>query len=153
MAKPRVTAEGLQRRARAVELRRERRSFAEIGAELGVNASRAYELYSEGLRIAPVANVEQHRAEELELVDAAVRDLLLIARDSANVSARTRIEAWSAIRGWSERKARLLGLDAAVKFEQTPAGEDAHDAELRRMIAETKAQILAEKQAAKDADE
>lgn len=30
-------------------------------------------------------------------------------------SAKTRVEAWLAIRGWAERKARLLCLDAPTK--------------------------------------
>jgi hypothetical protein len=37
-----------------------------------------------------------------------------IATDN-NTSARTRVEAWSAIRGWAQRKARLLGLDSPTK--------------------------------------
>ena len=27
------------------------------------------------------------------------------------------MEAWNSIRGWAERKARLLGLDSAAKVE------------------------------------
>ena len=59
-------------------------------------------------------NVDEHRAEELGLIDTAVTDLMGIATDSTT-SARTRVEAWSAIRGWAERKARLLGLDSPTK--------------------------------------
>jgi hypothetical protein len=151
MAKPRIDAAGIARRAKAVELRRARFTFAEIGKELNVNASRAFELYTEGLRVAPVANVEQHRTEEMELIDAATKDLLLIARDHG-VSDRTRVEAWSAIRGWAERKSRLLGLDAAVKFEDVTATEDGRDAELRQMIDDAKAKILAEQQAAENGE-
>jgi len=37
-----------------------------------------------------------------------------IATDSST-SARTRVEAWSVIRGWAEHKTRLLGLDSPTK--------------------------------------
>lgn len=48
------------------------------------------------------------------LVDDATADLMIIARDE-DVSPRTRIEAWSTIRAWAERKAKLLGLDAPTQ--------------------------------------
>lgn len=148
----RVDAEGLARRVRAVELRRQRLSFDDIGRDLGVSAARAHQLWKDGVTMVPVARIEEIRDEEVELVDIAVCALLTIARDQ-DVSPRTRVEAWSAIRGWAARKAALLGLDAAVKYEDVTATEDGRDAELRALIDETKLQILAEKQAAENADE
>lgn len=152
MARNRVNPEGLERRARAVELRRQRWSFDQIGADLGVSAARAHQLWKDGVTMVPVARIEEIRDEEVELIDMAVCSLLKIARDQ-DVSPRTRVEAWSAIRGWAARKAQLLGLDAAVKFEDVTAAEDGRDAELRALIDATKLQILAEKQAAENADE
>jgi hypothetical protein len=150
----RVDEEGLARRLRAVELRRKRYTYDQIGAELGVSAPRAYQLWKDGVEMAPVARIEEIRDEELEFVDIAIRELLEIARSTDRaVTPRTRVEAWSAIRGWAERKARIAGIDAPKKFEQTNAdGEDAQDVELRRMIDEAKAAIRAEKQATGEAD-
>lgn len=150
----RVDEEGLARRQQAVELRRKRWTFDQIGAALGVSAPRAHQLWKAGVEMAPVARIEEIRDEELEFADVAIRELLEIARSAdRGVTARTKVEAWSAIRGWAERKARIAGIDAPAKFTRTnSAGEDAQDAELRRMIDEAKAAVLAEKQAAGEAD-
>jgi hypothetical protein len=64
------------------------------------------------------------------LTDDAIHALLVIAADKT-VSPRTRVEAWTAIRGWAEHKARILGLNAAVKVEVT----DAVDAEIAALAA------------------
>jgi hypothetical protein len=102
-----------ERRARAVELRRRRLTFAEIGADLGVSAQRAHQLYSEAIDAVPVSQVELHRAEELALIDDAIANLWPVATNHAQP--RTAVEAWNSIRGWAERKARLMGLDAETK--------------------------------------
>ncbi len=150
----RVDEEGLARRQRAVELRRKRWTYDQIGAELGVSAPRAHQLWKSGVELAPIARIEEIRNEELEFADIAIRELLEIARSADKaVTARTKVEAWSAIRGWAERKARVAGIDAPTKYTKTNSdGEDAQDVELRRMIDEAKAAILAEKQAAGEAD-
>jgi hypothetical protein len=72
---------------------------------------RAGRIFHEALAALPRHGIDELRAEETELIDHAVNSLMSIATDS-NTPARTRVEAWSAIRGWAERKARLLGLDA-----------------------------------------
>lgn len=64
--------------------------------------------------LSPRQDVDELRAEETELIDRAVNSLMGIVTDS-NTSARTQVEAWSAICGWAERKARLLGLDSPTK--------------------------------------
>src|ERR1035441_3982933 len=107
-----------ERRAEVVRLRRSRLRFDEIGQTLGVTKERAWKIYQEALAALhapdalpaiPAQDVEEHRAEELMLIDDAIRGLLPIARDRQHT--RTAVEAWSAIRGWAERKAKLLGLD------------------------------------------
>lgn len=102
------------RKARVVELRRQRVAWAEIAREVGVNERRAHRLYDEALADIPARHVDEHRAEELLLVDDAVNNLMVIATDQY-VSPRNRIEAWSTIRAWAERKAKLLGLDAPTQ--------------------------------------
>jgi hypothetical protein len=107
-----------QRRARVVELRADRWTFAQIGAELGISRQRAHQLYDAVLASYRPRDLDLHRTEELELIDAACRDLLEIARDRRTdedgilvVSARDRAKAWEVLRAWADRKARLLGLD------------------------------------------
>lgn len=108
------TVEVQQRAARVVELRRSRIPWDEISQAVGVNVARCKKLYNRALAEIPAQHVDEHRAEELMLVDDATADLMIMARDW-RVSSRTRIEAWSTIRAWAERKAKLLGLDAPTQ--------------------------------------
>lgn len=132
-----------ERMARVVGLRRARASWRDIADDLGLSIRYVRELYAQALVDAPVPEVDEHRAEELVLYDDAVSELLLIARD-AEVSARTRVEAWTSIRGWAERKARLLGLDAPTQVVTL----DAVDAEIARLSAELERAAPAEAPAA-----
>lgn len=102
-----------EQRARVVELRRKRLTFAAIGAECGFTAQRAHQIYSDALREIPALDVQLHREEELTLIDDAISNLWPIATNAKQP--RTAVEAWNSIRGWAERKARLLGLDAEQK--------------------------------------
>ena len=120
------------REARIIELRRQRLHWDEIGAAVGVSASVACRDWQAAMARHPLSRttLEDYRAEETELIDQAVRALMAIARDDsvmpngrARVSERTRVEAWAAIRGWAERKARLLGLDAPAKYNVTTLGQ------------------------------
>jgi hypothetical protein len=95
-SRPRMTAEGAQKRARVVELRAQRLSFSEIGAEVGLTPQRCGQLYAQALAMIPMRNVDEHRAEAGELADQAVRDLLTIAMD-VRAGLRNRIDAWLAI--------------------------------------------------------
>jgi hypothetical protein len=128
MARSPDTAE---RMARIVGLRRARASWRDIAEDVGVSITRVRQLYAEALVDAPVAEVDEHRAEELVLYDDAVSELLVIARHP-EVSPRTRVEAYTSIRGWCERKAKLLGLDAPT----TVVTLDALDTEIARLTAE-----------------
>jgi hypothetical protein len=133
MGNSRLTPAQAERRAQVVRMRSARLSFAEIGRRLDITAQRAGVIYRQALMDVPKANVDEHRAEELEFIDLATNRLLTIAMDSA-VTPRTRVEAWSAIRGWAERKAKLLGLDAPTKHEVLTI--DGIEAEIRRLELE-----------------
>lgn len=114
---PRVgeaTIELAERDARIVELRRHRLSWSEIADAVGAPVHIVRRRYSMALARIPAQSVDEHRAEEVVLIDDATADLMIIARDP-NVLHRTRVEAWSAVRGWAERKAKLLGLDAPTQ--------------------------------------
>ncbi len=126
----RVTA--AERRAQVVALRRRRATFDQIGRALGISKERAWKLYQEALAAIPAAQVEEHRAEELMLIDDAIADLLKIARDHGKPM--TAVEAWNSIRGWADRKAKLLGLDAPTRHEYLTL--DAIDAQIRMLKAE-----------------
>jgi len=127
------TVEQATRRAEVVALRRQRLSLAEIGRRMGISHQRVSQLYSQALAEIPVHQVEEHRAEELILIDDAINDLLPIARDHARP--RSAVEAWNAIRGWAERKAKLLGLDAPERLEFITIDE------IDREIAQLNAQL------------
>lgn len=117
-----------ERRKQVVAYRRRRMTFAEIGEAMGFSAQRAHKLYTEALAEVPASEVNEHRTEELTLIDDAVADLLLIAQDHRQP--RTAVEAWNSIRGWADRKAKLLGLDAPVKVQAEAEGLGAEIAAL-----------------------
>lgn len=123
--------EAQERDARIVELRRHRLGWAEIGEAVGTTSEYARKRYRETMARIPQQSVDEHRAEELVLYDDAVADLMIIARD-LSVSARNRVEAWSTIRAWCERKAKLLGLDAP----QQTITVDLVDDEIKKLMAE-----------------
>lgn len=108
------TPETAELMAKVVELRRQRMHYRDIGAALGISVGYAHKLYDMALNDIPARHVDEHRAEELVLIDDAVADLIKIATDE-KISHRSRIEAWSTIRAWAERKAKLLGLDAPTQ--------------------------------------
>lgn len=131
------TPEKAARKARIVELRRQRIPWTEIAKDVGISWRNAQKLYNEALNDIPAQHVDEHRAEELMLIDDAIADLMVLARDTF-VSARNRIEAWSTIRAWAERKAKLLGLDAptqVVTIDKVDQEIKALEAELARLEA------------------
>lgn len=129
-----------ERRARVVEMRRSAMQFAEIAEVLGVTKQRAHQIYLKALEEIPAQQVELHRAEAVELATIAIDDLLAIARD--HKQPRTSVEAWSAIRGWAERLARVLGTDATMKVEATvTAAPETPD--IVRLVEIAKAQAAA----------
>lgn len=122
------------RLAEVVTLRRQRLTQADIAVRLGISQQRVSQLYAQALAEIPAAQLHEHRAEELTLIDDAIADLMPIARDHGQ--ARPAIEAWNAIRGWADRKARLLGLDAPAQTRVEVITEDVVEAEIARLEAE-----------------
>jgi len=124
--------ESAERMAQIVAMRRQRMTQDAIARKLGISQQRVSQLYSQALAMIPAQQVDEHRIEELTLIDDAIADLLDMAHDHDRP--RTAVEAWNSIRGWAERKAKLLGLDAPTQFEHLTI--DAIDAELRMLKAE-----------------
>lgn len=129
------TLAAAERRARIVQLRRERLTFAEIAVEMGMTPSGVWRAYEKALASVPSPAVAQHRQEEVQLTDDVVRDLLRIARNPANLL-RYRVEAYSVARSWSERKDRLLGLNAPTKRSVEIIEQDTVEREIRRLEQE-----------------
>jgi hypothetical protein len=140
-----LTPEETEQRKRAiVAARRAREPFDAIGATHGITPQRANQIYWEAMREIPYQQVAEHREEQRDLADKAINALLAIAEDP-DVSARTRVEAWSSIKGWCEHQAKLLALYAPIRKEVTVLTEDAVDAALRKLEEEhaEKARALA----------
>lgn len=123
------------RKARIVAMRRERQPWDAIGAVFDISAQRAHALYKQALADHPNVQVDEHREEQRDLADKAINALLAIASDP-DVSARTRVEAWSSIRGWCEHQAKLLALYAPVRREITVLSESVVDQALAEVAAE-----------------
>lgn len=123
-----------ERLAQVVALRRRRLTQDEIARRMGISQQRVSQLYRQALAEIPASQIEEHRAEELMLIDDAIADLMPIARDHDRP--RSAVEAWNAIRGWAERKARLLGLDAPTRNAIEVITSDMVDAEIARLEAE-----------------
>src|ERR1700752_1383914 len=140
MGRSGVTEDVAERRALVVKLRRDRVPFAEIGEKHlgGVSAQRAHQIYRDALDSIPAQQVDEHRAEDLDLIDRATGELLDIAFDPS-VSPRTRVEAFSALRGWSERRAKLVGYDAPTQVQAEVLQGTPADIELRELIQQEQA--------------
>lgn len=124
------TVSAAERRLRVVQLRQARLSFVEIGRQLDITGQRAGQLYKEALAQIPRMAVEEHRVEELELIDLATRRLMAIAI-AATTDQKTKVAAWAVICKWAEQKAKLLGLNAPSRHEVITI--DAIDAEIAQL--------------------
>lgn len=128
-------AEKAAREARIVQMRRARATWDAIAKREGLAPSRCHQIYSEALTKNPLSaiQVDEHRLEETELIDLAIAQLMRIGLN-AEVSHRTRVESWNALRGWAERKAKLLGLDAPTQVQVVTL--DHLDAQIAALEAE-----------------
>lgn len=137
MAETRRTDQRLsaaEKRTQVVALRRQRASFDEIGRALGVTKQRAWSIYQKALQEVPAAELQEHMAEELALVDDAIANLWPLAHDHSRP--RSAVEAWNCIARWAERKSRLLGLDAPAKSRIEVLTEEVVNAEIERIQAD-----------------
>jgi methylphosphotriester-DNA--protein-cysteine methyltransferase len=136
------TPETAHAAVRIVELRRQRATWPDIAKAMGMTSSNVRKLYNRALAEIPAQHIDEHRAEELTLIDDATANLMGMALDE-KVSHRSRIEAWNSIRAWAERKAKLLGLDAPTQVV-TIDKVDQEIAALQRELATMDAQIDAQ---------
>jgi hypothetical protein len=125
-----------------VQMRRAHLGQDQIAAKLGISQQRVSQLYRQALAEIPAQDIEEHRTEELRLIDDAIRGLLRIIHNPGTTP-RTAVEAWNSVRGWADRKARLLGLDAPSRSRVEVITEADIDTEWARLQAENN-QIEAE---------
>lgn len=122
-------------KARIVELRTASYKWREIAEAVDRSIPYCHNLYFQALAEVPADQVVQARQEECQLVESAVHNLLKMATDDS-VTARTRVEAWNSIRGWSEHRAKMVGLNAPVKSQVLHISESQVDEELKRLEAQ-----------------
>jgi hypothetical protein len=125
----RITA--AERRSRIVAMRRLKLTFEDIGNANGVSRQRAHQIYVDALREIPSSELAEHRLEELEFADSAIRGLLPFARDRDRP--RTAVDAWATIRTWCEYKARILGLFAPATARLEVVTDDLIEQEISRL--------------------
>jgi hypothetical protein len=124
------TATDVERRIEVLRLRSQQFTFAEIGQQLGITGQRAGQLYKKALASRVDLSVDEHRAEQSELIAEGIRELRAIA-NSAKAGLRYKIDSWLAVVRFLERAAKLHGTDAPTKTEiLTLGGIDQQIAEL-----------------------
>jgi hypothetical protein len=130
----------LDRRARAIALRRERKTYNEIGAALGISRHAAWKLVMGAVDDLNEQLIEETRALRQEQLDRA-QALLGAIWPGALKGEVQKIDR--VVKLW-ERMAKLGGLDAAEKYEHAGAGGGPIQvSELRGKVAEKIASLRA----------
>lgn len=104
---------GAVRRGQALELRIAGASYRAIGAQLGTSAKTAF--YDVQRELAALEKVRRGRAEDLKGIELARLDRMTLALGRKVTGGEER--AITAMLRVMERRARLLGLDAAQKLD------------------------------------
>jgi 2,4-dienoyl-CoA reductase-like NADH-dependent reductase (Old Yellow Enzyme family) len=139
--------EGTAREAYIIEQRTQRVPFRTIGDNLGISAQRVHQIFEAARDRIPAARLADLRAEEAELADRAIADLLRRINTLSDEKAHGAAELWNSVRGWSESKRKLFGADAPQRKEITVLTEDAVDAAIRK-VNEEHAALAAQAKAA-----
>ncbi|MEU8275711.1 hypothetical protein ACFYOK_10780 [Microbispora bryophytorum] len=154
------SAQTAEQAAQAYELRLSGASFRTIASVLGVSVSTAHDRVTSAIaeRVDPLA--DQYRAVELDRLDALTArawrimtsDHIVvqhgkIVRDEDGNPVKDDgpvIAAIGVLVRISERRSKLLGLDAAVKVDAQVTPVDPKDIELAQMIEQVKQRNAAE---------
>jgi hypothetical protein len=122
---------GVQLAEKALELRIAGKTFAQIGAALGISDTHAHRLVTNAL-----AERKEHRARLAEgLLELELERCDRLQRALATQVARGDVRAVVATLKVMERRARLLGLDAAQKLEYVGDASKMVDARVAAMMA------------------
>ncbi len=115
-----TNAQAVIRQQAALEYRLGGFSYRDIGAQLGVSGKTAY--YDVQNSIAEIEAVKSERAEQLIVIEQLKLDRMeALLNKSANTGDVKAILAKVRIQ---ERRAKLLGLDAAIQVKQEVSGSD-----------------------------
>lgn len=125
-----ISMTSAQKSAYVVARRADRIPMRVIAEELGVSTPRIAQIFKRAVDRVPADQVDLMRRQEGELADRAISNLLEIA-ENIKISPRTRVEAWSAIRSWSESKRKIFGVDSPVRREITIVTEETVDNAIR----------------------
>jgi hypothetical protein len=115
----------------------------EIAAQLGISSWTVNQTYKKALaeNSLTALAIDEHRAEQTDLIEAMVRELMCIAYDERK-SDRARIDAMLSVKAFIEEKSKLLGLYAPTRTEIVSIGQI--EVEIQRLEAELHAPIRAE---------
>lgn len=129
-----------ERRARAVALRKDGKTFAEIGAALGFSPQRAHKILTEKLdELNALSTTETAalRQQQLDQIGTLKQWLWAMAK-KGNLGAIDRLERLM------NREAKLAGLDAAEKYEHSgPGGGPIDIASMRERVHSKLTALLA----------
>jgi hypothetical protein len=143
---------------RAAELRSASLTYAQIGEQLGISVTAAYESVQRGFVLVPTEDVVAAKAAELAKLDRIERHLLgVMTREHVRVDHGhvvmdegrpvlddgPGVQAALGLLRVQERRARLCGLDEPAKFRVGVVTEDMVDAEIRRLEEKLASEIEA----------
>ena len=136
-----VNIRALDRRTRAIELRREGKTFKEIGELLGVSAPAVFKMVTKTLDAANallVTEAKELRQRQLDRVESLLHALWKASQDG-------QVGKIDRVVKLMEREAKLAGLDAPNKYEHGgPDGGPIQVTDARARLAE-KVAFLAKK--------
>jgi hypothetical protein len=132
-----------ERAAQIVMMRRAHVPVNEIGAQFGITGGAVSLIYKKALaeNSLTALAIDEHRAEQIDLIEAMIRELMCIAYDQRK-SDRSRIDAILSVKSFIEEKAKLLGLYSPTRTEIVTLG--ALELEITKLEAELNAPIRAE---------
>jgi DNA-binding CsgD family transcriptional regulator len=125
----------IAREQRIIQWVSEGLSFDEIAIREGVTHSRVRQIYARGLKRFPAQHIETHRAAQRERIRIAISELFELARNP-KASFTARALTYSAIKAWSDREARLLGLDMPARTEVSVLSENTVDDAIRSLAGD-----------------
>ncbi len=122
---PMTTVNSVERRAEATALRREGKTYARIGQIMRISEQAAWKLVVSALdarRLELDESVDHVRSIELDRLDKLTRVMFSRLDNPKNDDPERTVTAILRI---SERRSKLLGLDAPTDFRITPGGSNA----------------------------
>lgn len=118
----------LLKERQALELRRAKATYTDIAQALGyASPSGAYRAVQSALKRTAQGAAEEYRAEELDMLDRLHRAHWTRALAGDVAAAKLVLSV-------SERRSKLMGLDAAIAIKATVT--DAVDAQIEELVAE-----------------